>query len=131
VNALATTCREELAQVLNQLEGVQAFPITPPVPPVPGVVIHPDDPYLDVDRLGTRLTYTVNLTVTVVTPATDMTSSMKTAEGVVDQVLGQLPSGFLVNRVNAPQLTDLGAQGSAYTTDIAVAAHVTTPSGGK
>lgn len=128
--ALTTTTREELAQVLNLLGGVQAFPTTPPVPPIPGIVIHPDDPYLDVDRLGSRLTYTVNLTITAITQATDINTSLKNAEELVDKVLGQLPAGFLVNRVNAPQLTDMGAQGSAYTTDIAVSAHVTTPSGG-
>jgi|DEB0MinimDraft_6_1074348.scaffolds.fasta_scaffold53327_3 hypothetical protein len=128
--ALTTTTREELAQVLNLLGGVQAFPTTPPVPPIPGIVIHPDDPYLDVDRLGSRLTYTVNLTITAITQATDINTSLKNAEELVDKVLGQLPAGYLVNRVNAPQLTDMGAQGSAYTTDIAVSAHVTTPSGG-
>jgi hypothetical protein len=128
--ALTTTTREELAQVLNLIGGVQAFPTTPPVPPIPGIVIHPDDPYLDVDRLGSRLTYTVNLTITAITQATDINTSLKNAEELVDKVLGQLPAGFLVNRVNAPQLTDMGAQGSAYTTDIAVSAHVTTPSGG-
>ncbi len=128
--ALTTTTREELAQVLNLLGGVQAFPTTPPVPPIPGIVIHPDDPYLDVDRLGSRLTYTVNLTITAITQATDINTSLKNAEELVDKVLGQLPAGFLVNRVNAPQLTDMGAQGSAYTTDIAVSAHVTTPTGG-
>ena len=128
--ALTTTTREELAQVLNLLGGVQAFPTTPPVPPIPGIVIPPDDPYLDVDRLGSRLTYTVNLTITAITQATDINTSLKNAEELVDKVLGQLPAGFLVNRVNAPQLTDIGAQGSDYTTDIAVSAHVTTPSGG-
>jgi hypothetical protein len=128
--ALTTNTREELAQVLNLIGGVQAFSTTPPVPPIPGIVIHPDDPYLDVDRLGSRLTYTVNLTITAITQATDINTSLKNAEELVDKVLGQLPAGFLVNRVNAPQLTDMGAQGSAYTTDIAVSAHVTTPSGG-
>ena len=128
MTALSTTCREELAAALNEsIEGVQTFAITPPVPPIPGMVIRPDDPYLVIDRVGSRLSYMVALVLTIVTPATDISASVKTAEEMVDLALEHIPTGYSVERISTPTLTDLGAQGSAYTTDVNINAHVTKP----
>ena len=132
MTALSTTCREELAAALNEnIEGVQTFAITPPVPPIPGMVIRPDDPYLVIDRVGSRLSYMVALVLTIVTPATDISASVKNAEEMVDLALENIPTGYSVERISTPTLTDLGAQGSAYTTDVNINAHVTAPTGGK
>ena len=128
MTALSTTCREELAAALNEnIEGVQTFAITPPVPPIPGMVIRPDDPYLVIDRVGSRLSYMVALVLTIVTPATDISASVKNAEEMVDLALEHIPTGYSVERISTPTLTDLGAQGSAYTTDVNINAHVTKP----
>ena len=128
MTALSTTCREELAAALNEsIDGVQTFAITPPVPPIPGMVIRPDDPYLVIDRVGSRLSYMVALVLTIVTPATDISASVKNAEEMVDLALEHIPTGYSVERISTPTLTDLGAQGSAYTTDVNITAHVTKP----
>ena len=128
MTALSTACREELAASLNQsIDGVQTFAITPPVAPIPGMVIRPDDPYLVIDRVGSRLSYTVALVLTIVTPATDITASVRTAEAMVDTALEAIPTGYSDERISTPTLTDMGAQGSAYTTDVNVLAHVTAP----
>lgn len=128
MTALSTACREELALALNEsIDGVQTFAITPPVAPIPGMVIRPDDPYLVIDRVGSRLSYTVALVLTIVTPATDITASVRNAEAMVDTALQAIPTGYSVERISTPTLTDMGAQGSAYTTDVNVLAHVTAP----
>jgi hypothetical protein len=41
-------------------------------------------------------------------------------ENAVDTVLGLIPTEFLVTAVNAPQLNDIGAQGTVITTEIDV-----------
>jgi hypothetical protein len=91
------------------------------------MVIRPDDPYLVIDRVGSRLSYTVALVLTIVTPATDITASVRNAEAMVDTALQAIPTGYSVERISTPTLTDMGAQGSAYTTDVNVLAHVTAP----
>ncbi len=97
------------------------------MPPIPGMVIRPDDPYLVIDRVGSRLSYMVALVLTIVTPATDISASVKNAEEMVDLALEHIPTGYSVERISTPTLTDLGAQGSAYTTDVNINAHVTKP----
>ena len=45
-------------------------------------------------------------------------------EDAIDVILPLIPSGFTVDQVGPPSLTDIGAQGTVVTTEINVQAHM-------
>jgi len=59
----------------------------------------------------------------VINPRKNDAASVDT-ENAIDVVLGLMPSGFTVDQVGPPSLTDLGAQGTVITTEINVQAHM-------
>jgi hypothetical protein len=123
VTALTTESRGLLVTALTG-HGFKVYGTAPAIPVTPSIVIVPDAPWITPERIGGRLNYRVRWKLLVViNPRKNDAASVDT-EDAVDVVLGLMPSGFTVDQVGPPSLTDLGAQGTVITTEINVQAHM-------
>jgi hypothetical protein len=57
--------------------------------------------------------------------AIDNESGLAACEDLIDRTMAAMPDGVLVIRCGPPLLDDLGAQGSAYSAEMEISAHVT------
>lgn len=121
--ALTTEAREALATAFTG-QGLTVYETVPAVPKPPAVVIIPDSPWIVPERLGTNLNYRARWRVMVVISPRNNAAATVDVEDAVDTLLGLIPTGFNVELVNPPTLTDTGAQGTVYTTEINVSAHM-------
>jgi hypothetical protein len=121
--ALTTESREALAQALDG-NGWKVYETVPAVPIPPAVVITADSPWVVPERLGSHLNYRVRWRVLLVTSAKDNKKAQEDIEADVDQLLGFIPSGYVVDLIGPPSLSDTGAQGIVYTTELALSVHM-------
>lgn len=119
MTALSTESRQALTAAFSGL-GYTVYDVAPPVPKPPCVVVIPDSPWIRPGRIGSALNYEVRWRVlAVVSPRQNAAAQLDT-ENAVDALLAALPAGYAVELVGAPQLTDVGAQGTVTTTEINV-----------
>lgn len=119
MTALTTESRAALATAFNGL-GYTVYSVAPPVPKPPCVVIIPDSPWVRPDRIGSTLHYEVRWRVlAVISPRKNDAAQLDT-ENAIDTLLHAIPAAYSVELVGAPQLTDVGAQGTVTTTEINV-----------
>jgi hypothetical protein len=122
-DGLTTGARDAIAKALRDA-GLPAHSYVPETVSPPAVIVIPDDPYIVVNRLGPRLSYSAAFTVTVMVQALDNEASLALCEAHIDAVLDALPSGVSATRVSRPALDDLGAQGAVYVAEVNVTAQV-------
>jgi hypothetical protein len=123
VTALTTEARTTLATALAGT-GYRVFSTAPAVPTTPSLVIIPDSPWINPERLGSVLNYVCRWKILVVISPRKNDAAAADTETAVDAVLALMPAGFNVTQVGPPQLTDIGAQGTVVTTEIYVSAHM-------
>ena len=109
--ALTTESRELLVTALTG-NGYRIYDTVPAVPATPSVVIVPDSPWIRPNRIGSTLNYEVRWRVLVNVNPRNNESATKTTEDALDTLLVEIPSTFVVDAVNAPQLLSLGGQGT-------------------
>ena len=119
MTALTTEARTDLIAAVDNL-GYRVYDVAPAVPAPPCIVVIPDQPWINVDRIGSNLSYECRWRLLVVVSPRKNSAAQVDAEDAVDAVLGALSSPFLVTTVGSPQLTDTGAQGTVITTEISV-----------
>ena len=117
--ALTTESRELLITALAG-NGYRIYDTVPAVPATPSVVIVPDSPWIRPNRIGSTLNYEVRWRVLVNVNPRNNESATKTTEDALDTLLVEIPSTFVVDVVNAPQLLSLGGQGTVMSTEINV-----------
>ena len=83
-------------------------------------MIVPDSPWIRPNRIGSTLNYEVRWRVLVNVNPRNNESATKTTEDALDTLLVEIPSSFVVDAVNAPQLLSLGGQGTIMSTEINV-----------
>jgi hypothetical protein len=118
MTALSTEARNTLTTALTGL-GYKVYAIAPAVPVTPSIVISPDSPWLVPERLG-ALAYRVRLKVFVVVSPRNNAAAQLDAEEAVETVLVNMPNGYAVENIGAPELLDVGAQGTVLTVTINV-----------
>lgn len=123
MTALTTEAREALVTAFAA-QGLRVYDTVPAVPTPPCIVIVPDSPWLLPERIGSALNYRARWRILVVISPRNNAQAVLDIEDAVDTLLGLIPSGFNVDLVNPPSLSDTGAQGTVYTTEIAVSAHM-------
>lgn len=123
MTALTTEARQTLTTAFSAL-GIKVYDTVPAVPTPPCIVVVPDTPWLVPERLGSALNYRARWRVLVVISPRNNAQAVLDIENAVDSVLTAIPTGFNVDLVNPPSLSDTGAQGTVYTTEIAVSAHM-------
>ena len=123
MTALSTEARLELHQAFIDA-GLPSYSYVPETPSPPAVIVLPDDPYIEPNRLGARLAYRAHFIVAVIVQALDNETALTNAEALIDSVLTAVPSGVTVDRVSRPALDSLGAQGAVYVVEINVSAQV-------
>jgi hypothetical protein len=102
--------------------GMRVYDTVPAVPKPPAIVISPDSPWIRPNRLGSNLNYEVRWKILVIISPRQNAAATLDTEAAVDSVLAMIPNGFTCQGVNAPQLQDIGAQGTILTTEINVSA---------
>jgi hypothetical protein len=118
MTALVTEAREALVAAFTG-QGLQVYTTVPAVPRPPAVVIVPDSPWITHER-GTALGYRVRWRVLIVISPRNNEAATLDVENAIDLLLPLIPAGFSWDVVNPPQLNDVGAQGTVYTTEINV-----------
>jgi len=121
--ALSTEAREYLISAFTA-SGLRVYDTVPAVPKPPCIVVVPDSPWLIPERIGSNLNYRARWRVLVVISPRNNEAATLDIEAAVDTILGLIPTGFNVELVNPPGLSDTGAQGTVYTTEISVSAHM-------
>lgn len=118
MTALVTEAREALVAAFTG-QGLQVYTTVPAVPRPPAIVIVPDSPWITHER-GTALGYRVRWRVLIVISPRNNEAATLDVENAIDLLLPLIPAGFSWDVVNPPQLNDVGAQGTVYTTEINV-----------
>ena len=118
MTARVTEAREALVAAFTG-HGLQVYTTVPAVPRPPAVVIIPDSPWITHER-GTALGYRVRWRVLIVISPRNNEAATLDVENAIDLLLPLIPAGFSWDVVNPPQLNDVGAQGTVYTTEINV-----------
>ena len=124
MTALTTESRQALATALAAT-GLKVFQTPPSIPKPPCIVLTPDTPWLVTGRIGSNLNYRVRWRILVVTaPRVSRNNDVTQldVENAIESALRHIPAGFEVEQVGPPQYTDVGAQGTVVTTEIAVSA---------
>lgn len=126
MTALTTESRQNLVTALAGT-GLKVYPTPPSIPKAPCITITPDSPWVTSGRVGSNLNYRVRWRILVVTlPRVSRNNDVTQldVENAIESALRHIPAGFEVEQVGPPQYTDIGAQGTVVTTEIAVAAHM-------
>jgi hypothetical protein len=123
MTALTTEARQALVAAFAPT-GLKVYDTVPAVPTPPCIVVVPDTPWLLPERLGSTLNYRARWRVLIVISPRNNAQAVLDIENAVDDCLGYIPTGFNVDLVNPPSLSDTGAQGTVYTVEIAVSAHM-------
>jgi len=119
VTALSTEARELLITAFTS-SGYRVYDTVPNIPTPPAIVVVPDSPWLVPGRIGSNLNYEARWRILIVIKKRQNAAETLDTENAVDIVLGLIPTEFLVTAVNAPQVNDIGAQGTVITTEIDV-----------
>lgn len=120
---LSTQARQALATALASM-GVKVWAVAPNVPTPPCVVIKPDQPWIIPSRIGSNKNYTVRLGVLIVADGRTNEAALLKCEQLVDALADACPSGFVIEQIGPPQLTDLGGKGSALTVETTITVQV-------
>ena len=123
MTALTTEARELLLDAFAT-SGYRVYDTVPNVPAPPAIVIVPDSPWIVPGRLGSNLNYEARWKILIVIKKRQNAAETLDTENAIDTVLGLIPTEFLVTAVNAPQLNDIGSQGTVITTEIDVSIHM-------
>lgn len=123
MTALTTEARTTLTAALAA-SGLKVYDTVPSVPNPPCIVVVPDTPWLLPERLGSTLNYRARWRILIVISPRNNAQAVLDIEDAVDSCLGLIPTGFNVDLVNPPSLSDTGAQGNVYTVELAVSAHM-------
>lgn len=100
--------------------GMRVYDTVPNIPTPPAIVIIPDSPWILPNRLGSNLNYEARWKILVIIKKRQNAAETLDTENAIDTVLDLIPLAFQVINVNAPQLNDLGSQGTVITTEINV-----------
>jgi len=123
MTALTTEARTALTTAM-EASGLRVYDTVPAVPSPPCIVVVPDTPWLLPERLGSTLNYRARWRILIVISPRNNAQAVLDIENSVDDCLGLIPTGFNVDLVNPPSLSDTGAQGTVYTVELAVSAHM-------
>jgi hypothetical protein len=123
MTALTTEARTLLVSALTG-HGFKVYGTAPAIPVTPSIVIVPDAPWVTPERVGGKLNYRVRWKLLVVISPRKNDAAALDVEDAIDVILPLIPSGFTVDQVGPPSLTDIGAQGTVVTTEINVQAHM-------
>ena len=100
--------------------GMRVYDTVPTIPTPPAIVIIPGSPWLLPGRIGSNLNYEARWKILIVIKKRQNAAETIETENAVDTVLDLIPNAFQVVAVNAPQLNDIGSQGTVITTEIDV-----------
>jgi hypothetical protein len=123
VTALSTEARELLIDAFTS-SGYKVYDTVPNIPTPPAIVIVPDSPWILPGRLGSNLNYECRWRILIVIKKRQNAAETLDTENAVDTILNLIPTSYQVTAVNAPQLNDIGAQGTVITTEIDVSIHM-------
>jgi len=102
------TVRDELALLLRQ-SGVPAYAYPPSTVSPPAIVIVPDEPYIDVELIGSNGTNVVlKFELIVAVQAIDNPGQLDLIERLAVQVMQLLPKGTVLDAISRPTIETVG-----------------------
>ena len=123
MTALTTEARGLLTSAFAGL-GFKVYTSIPATVIPNSVVILPDSPWVRMDRIGTRLNYECSWRVILIVDPRNNEQAQLSTEDNLELILSNVPTGFQVTFVGAPQITDLGGQGSCLATELTISARM-------
>ena len=123
MTALTTEARQTIASAITNL-GFKVYSTVPATPIPNSVVITPDSPWVRMDRIGSRLNYECFWRVVLIMDPRANEQAQVATEDNIDLILANVPDGFTVTFVGAPQITHLGGQGSVLATELTISARM-------
>jgi hypothetical protein len=119
MTALSTEARQ-LVQSALTAAGIDNYSAPPTVPKPGMVVVMPDLPWLDIERIGSRLNYVVRHRLLLLLDGRSNTGAQLQAEDLAEEVLEALPSAFRVTYVGPPTVVDIGSQGGILAVEMSI-----------
>lgn len=108
-----TIATEVRAALKSSLAAVPAniYDHVPEAPQVPHVSFVPDDPYLEIETIGSKakLRLRVNMVLAVGVNYASNAAALDNLEQLITSVLTNLPAGYIVGEVNRPTVTQVGS----------------------
>lgn len=121
--SLITDSRVEITAAITGL-GAKVYDYVPAVPIPPALVCIPAETWILPGRIGARTNLEVAWKITAVVAPRKNDAATRDLEDLAAAVIAALPPGYQLVRVGAPQIVDMGGQGSAYTVDITISAQL-------
>ena len=123
-STILSAVRQPLA---TALAGVSAnvFAYVPESVPVPAIVLVPGSPYLEFDTIGSdTFRAKVNFIISCCVTYSSNPASLDNIEQLIESVILAIPSGYEVDDVQRPTVTQVGAS-NLLVADIGVSTHYT------
>jgi hypothetical protein len=118
-----TTSRHELAAYYSSA-GITTYPSAPATLVTPCVVILPDSPWIEPNRVGDKIRARMSFTVTAYASAIDNELSLAGVEALVEAIIRATPHGLLITSVGRPVETDQGSQGVTLSAAVNISAQI-------
>lgn len=121
--SILTDSRIEICAAITGL-GAKVYDYVPATPMPPALVVMPAETWVTPGRIGSRQSVEAFWKITAIVAPRKNDAATVDLEELATGVLGALPDAYQLVRIGAPQVTDFGGQGSNYTMEITVSAHL-------
>lgn len=118
-----TDARHELAAVYATA-GIPTHSSAPAALITPCVVILPDSPWIEPNRVGDKIRARMRFTANAYASAIDNEIALAAIEKLVEDVIRATPNGILIESVTRPTETDQGSQGVTLTAAVTITAQI-------
>ena len=118
-----TTARHELA-AYYLAAGLQTYAAAPAALITPCVVILPESPWIEPNRVGDKIRARMRFSVNVYASAMDNELALAAVENLVEQIIRATPPGLLIESVGRPVETDQGSQGVTLSAAVNISAQI-------
>jgi hypothetical protein len=118
-----TSTRHELAGYYLAA-GIQTYPSAPQTLVTPCVVILPDSPWIEPNRVGDKIRARMSFTVTAYASAIENEIALAAIEDLVEAIIRATPHGLLITSVGRPVESDQGSQGVTLSAAVNISAQI-------
>lgn len=108
-STVLSSIRTPLANAFSTV-GANVYSYVPEAPQVPAVILVPDSPYLELNTINDDVLHAkINLVITCGVAYLSNPASLDNLEQLIFSVLAKIPTGYVVEVVERPTVTQVGA----------------------
>jgi hypothetical protein len=123
VSTIQADVRAPLAVALSGV-GASVYETIPEAVIPPVCVILADSPYLESTLIGSTVRVKINFVITAAVAYNNNAGALNNLEILLMQILGAVPSGYVVGDVQTPQIVNVGTA-SLLSADLSVSTYYT------